>query len=187
MILQTGKRNNAFTLIELILVMAILVIVIAVTFPSLQNFFHGRALEAEGRRFLTLTRYAQSRAASEGIPMTLWIDPQEGSYGLEARTGYLERDDKAVDYELDKDLDVEVPQTTMNRALLTPEQQYRRRKTVSRNALPEILFAPDGSIDVMSPDTVIIREASGNKSALWITQTPNRLGYEVQTNEMARR
>src|SRR5688572_19269233 len=91
---RSGSR--AFTLIELILVMALLVIVIGVTFPSLQKFFRGRTLESEGRRFLTLTRYAQSRAVAEGIPMTLWVDPLEGIYGLEAQKGFLDRDDKAV-------------------------------------------------------------------------------------------
>src|SRR5919112_30043 len=94
MTLPTGQRKSkrcAFTLIELILVMAMLVIAIAVTFPSLQAFFRGRALESEGRRLLTLTRYAQSRAVSEGIPMTLWIDGHEGAYGLEAQNGYLDR------------------------------------------------------------------------------------------------
>src|SRR5258706_12236786 len=106
MILRIGQRNKrgAFTLIELILVMALVVIVIAVTFPSLQNFFRGRTLESEGRRFLTLTRYGQSRAVAEGIPMTLWIDPLQGAYGLEAQKGFLDRDDRAVEYDVDEKL-----------------------------------------------------------------------------------
>src|SRR5437868_4904235 len=112
MILPTGKRNNrargAFTLIELILVMALLVIVIAVTFPSLQSFFRGRTLDSEGRRFLTLTRYARNRAVSEGVPMTIWVDLIQGSYGLEAQKGFLDRDDKAVEYTVDEKLDIEI-------------------------------------------------------------------------------
>src|SRR4051812_47261095 len=110
MTLPTGhKRSNAaFTLIELILVMAILVIALATTFPMLQGFFRGRTLESEGRRFLTLTRYGQSRAVSEGIPMTLWINAKQRTYGLEAQTGYLDNDNKAVEYDLDSKLDIEV-------------------------------------------------------------------------------
>src|SRR5262245_32345834 len=89
------RHRRAFTLIELILVMALLMIVAAVSFPSLRNFFQGRSLDSEARRFLSLTRYAQSRAISEGIPMVLWLDAREGTYGLQAETGYLDIDSKA--------------------------------------------------------------------------------------------
>ena len=76
----TGNKNanppaaDGFTLIELMLVLTLLLIVIGVAFPSLQHFFRGRNLDSEARRFLSLTRYGQSRAVSEGVPMVLWID-----------------------------------------------------------------------------------------------------------------
>lgn len=168
-------------MIELILVMALLVIVVAVTFPSMQRFFRGRTLDSEGRRFLTITRYAQTRAASEGIPMTLWIDPLQGSYGLEAQKGFLDHDDKAVEYDLDEKLDIEIAQTCLNRAQMTQEQQLRRRTTSnSRNASSEIHFAPDGSVDVTSPQAVRIHESSEKDHALWVVLAENRNGYEVQ-------
>src|SRR5262245_47792338 len=97
----------AFTLIELILVMALLLIVVGVAFPSLQNFFRGRSLDSEVRRFLSLTRYAQSRAVSESIPMVLWLDAREGTYGLQADAGYLDNDSKAVEYTLSQDVSLE--------------------------------------------------------------------------------
>jgi prepilin-type N-terminal cleavage/methylation domain-containing protein len=179
---------RGFTLIELILVMALLVIVVSLTFPDLRKFFRGRTLESEGRRFLTLTRYGQNRAASEGIPMTLWIDPIQGSYGLEAQKGFLDKDDKAVEYNVDDKLDIEVAQTGSSRAELTMEQQTRRRTTGNaRNANAEIRFAPDGSIDVMSPQSVCIREAGDKDRALWVTIADNRNAYEVQKNAPQRR
>src|SRR5262245_26935387 len=89
-----NRKSKAFTLIELILVMALLLIVAGVTFPSLRNFFQGRSLDSEARRFLSLTRYAQSRAISEGMPMVLWLDAREGTYGLQAETGYVDSDNK---------------------------------------------------------------------------------------------
>ena len=55
-------RSAGFTLIELILVMAMLLIVLSLTAPSLAVFFRGRALDSEARRFMTLTHYGQSRA-----------------------------------------------------------------------------------------------------------------------------
>src|SRR5687768_13589517 len=99
------KRNGdnatgGFTLIELIRVMTLLLIVMAVTFPSMQNFFRGRNLDSEARRLLALTRYGQSRAVSEGVPMVLWFDKKDRSYGLRAMEGYLDLDDKALEYSL---------------------------------------------------------------------------------------
>src|SRR5262245_30883815 len=58
---QPASFRSAFTLIELILVMAMLLIVLGVAFPSLKGFFQGRNIDSEARRFLSLTRYGQSR------------------------------------------------------------------------------------------------------------------------------
>src|SRR5262249_19567201 len=74
--------SQAFTLIELILVMALLAIVLGISAPSLSRFFRGRSLESEAQRFLALTRHAQSRAVSEGVPMVVWLWPKQRSYGM---------------------------------------------------------------------------------------------------------
>src|SRR5437667_286619 len=95
---------RAFTLIELILVMALLSIVLAVSAPALSNFFRGRNLDSEARRFVSLTRYAQSRAVSEGVPMIVWMDIRQGTYGLQQEPGYTPLDEKAVDFVLSKGL-----------------------------------------------------------------------------------
>ena len=117
MTLRTGNRRTrsneqdrarAFTLIELILVMALLLIVIGVALPSLKRFFHGRNLDSEARRFLSLTRYGQSRAVSEGVPMVLWIDTRRGAYGLQQQAGYTDGDSNAVRFALAEELRVEV-------------------------------------------------------------------------------
>jgi prepilin-type N-terminal cleavage/methylation domain-containing protein len=70
----TDDALRAFTLVELIVVMTLLVTVIALASPSLAGFFRGRAVDAEARRFMSLTRLGQSRAAPEGVPMILWVD-----------------------------------------------------------------------------------------------------------------
>ena len=168
---RSNKQQVAFTLIELILVMALLMIVLAVSAPSLQGFFKGRNLDSEARRLLSLTKYGQSRAVSEGIPMLLWVDWKQKSYGLRAAAGFVEPDDKAVEFTLDKDLKIE----TENRVL--------QPGTVSQNDriignLPTIRFLPDGSISETSPYT--IKLSQGQKDALWIGQSTNRLRYEIQ-------
>src|ERR1035437_9191760 len=108
--------RRGFTLIELILVMALLTIVISLTAPKLSRFFHGRTLDSEARRLLALTRSGQSRAVSEGVPMDLWVDAAQGTFGLEAEPSYDTSDPKAVDFALDSGLQLEV----VNKLVVAP-------------------------------------------------------------------
>jgi len=165
--------SRAFTLIELILVMAMLLIVLAVAAPSLSNFFRGRSLDSEARRFVALTHYARSRAVSEGTPMVLWINGQDGSYGLEAEISYTPSDEKAVDFNLGKDLQIQITE-------LANEPTANKPATAANRTAPAIRFGPDGFIAESSPRTIVISEAKGD--AIWISQSRNRLNYEVQTN-----
>ena len=185
MTLRTGNNQiksveapgpRAFTLIELILVMALLVIVIAVASPSLSRFMRGRTLDSEARRFVSLTRYGQSRAVSEGVPVVLWINTRQGSYGLRQEAGYFEQDAKAVDFLLGKDLRLEVAGLP---AQLGPLAQARATRQTDPNT-PMLRFPPDGFIDETSPQSVVIRDQSGE--SIWITQSRNRLNYEIHTN-----
>ena len=167
----------AFTLIELILVMALLVIVIAVAAPSLANFFRGRTIDSEARQLVSLARYGQSRAVSEGVPMVLWLDTKRGTYGLRQETGYTTEDLKAVEFTLGQDLRVSVGDAA------TPTTPMARART-ARSADPNVAtlrFQPDGFIDETSPQTVVLRDESA--STIWITQSRNRLNYEISTNQ----
>ena len=183
MILPTGKLTGArmrspraaFTLIELILVMAMLMIVLSVAAPSLSNFFRGRSLDSEARRFVSLTRYGQSRAVAEAAPMDLWIDTTQGGYGLEEEAGYTDLDTKAVDLDLGKDLVIELQDLPAHANRSTQKNQLHGN-------LPTIRFRPDGFISETSPRIVVIREKSGE--AVWIIQSRNRLNYEIQTNAL---
>lgn len=167
---------RAFTLIELMLVMAMLLIVLAVSFPSLRGFFRGRNLDNEARRFLSLTRYAQNRAVSEGYPMVLWIDVKEGTYGMQAQTGYLDEDDKSVEFELDETLRFEVTRPTLIRATAT---QRNETASVAGN-LPAIRFTSDGFYSDSSPERIVIRQ--DDKDEVVIAKSDNRLSYEIQTS-----
>ncbi len=179
-LLQTppSTRSRAFTLIELMLVMAILLIVLAVSFPSLRGFFRGRHLDHEARRFLSLTRYAQNRAVSEGYPMVLWIDAKEGVYGMQAQTGYLDEDDKSVEYGIHESLELEVTRPTLVR--VTAGQ--RDESASVAGSLPAIRFAPDGFYTESSPERVVIRQRNEDRSEdeVVIAKSENRLGYEIQ-------
>src|ERR1039457_1703620 len=137
---QTARRG--FTLIELILVMALLTIVISLTAPRLSRFFHSRTLDSEARRLLALTRSGQSRAVSEGVPMDLWVDAAQGAFGLEAEPSFDTSDSKAVDFTLDSGLQLEVVNktvvapintVTMNRPQRVSTASVRRVNLVHAN------------------------------------------------------
>lgn len=170
-------QRRAFTLIELIIVMGLLAIVIAVGMPSLRGFFQARDLDSEARRLLTLTRHGQSRAVSEGIPMVLWVDSQERTYGLQAQAGYLVEDSRANEYELGEGLEIEAAAPPITSVTSTGTQANRYAQKVGE--LPMIRFTPDGFISDSSPEHIEVRDSRG--SALWIARSGNRLNYEIQT------
>lgn len=193
MILRTGRtRSNGrigtsgFTLIELILVMALIVIIASIVTPQMSNFFRGRTLNNEARRFMTLTRYAENRAVSEGVPMLLWIDEQNREYGLEAQPGYLDKDDKAVEYQLADDLQIEVGNpvspygtTSQYDTTVTTQQPVMASLPTNRRY---ILFSPDGFINLQSPDMILIRRDQNDVVA--IGPSRNWQSYEIFTNNI---
>ena len=180
--------RRGFTLIELILVMALLTIVISLTAPRLSRFFHGRTLDSEARRLLALTRSGQSRAVSEGMPMDLWVDAEQGTFGLEAEPSYETSDPKAVDFTLDSGLRLEVVnQTAVARAnTMNPGQQASiasvPRVNLVHASLPTIRFLPDGSLGERSPQ--MLRLTGDDGGSLWLVQSRDGSNnYEIRNTD----
>ena len=98
------RHVRAFTLIELILVLALLVIITSMAAPAMADFIRGRALDSEARRLMALMHAGQSRAVSEGMPMVLWVDEKQGAYGLQAETTGKNGDPKAENLTLDSNV-----------------------------------------------------------------------------------
>jgi prepilin-type N-terminal cleavage/methylation domain-containing protein len=176
--------RGAFTLIELILVMTILTIVVSITAPALANFFHGRTLDSEARRLLALTRAGQSRAASEGIPMELWMDTEKNAFGLEAQPSYEADDGKAVELTMDSDIQMQVLNGSIATSAAasgatTPSGTVDGKPLVSRHPnVPKIQFLPDGSISETSPQALILTGRDG--MSICLQQSRNRLNYEIR-------
>jgi len=176
MTFATGKQRNnrGFTLIELILVMAIMIIVMGIVAPEMGNFFRGRNLDNEAERFLTLTRYGRSRAISEGAPVELWIDAKEGAYGLQAMSGYTETRTNAVSYSVASS--VQISASTPS-GLLVRSNYWTPSQTRTRT-LPSIRFQPDGYISDSSPHDIYLKQ--GDDSEVWIAENDNHLRYDIQ-------
>jgi len=178
------RAGEGFTMVELLLVMAVIVAAISVAAPTLANFFRGRTLDSEARRLLALTHAGQSRAVSEGIPMQLWVDVEKKRYGLKEEAGWVDKDPREVEFELDKDLKLEVvnaekvnPVNTWGMAL--PEQlptTAADRDPIS--SLPQIRFLPDGTVAEGGPRAVRLTDRDG--VSRWIAQAPNGMDYEIR-------
>jgi len=165
---RSGKRQCAFTLIELILILALLVIITSLVVPAMQNFIRGRSLDAEARRFLSLTRAAQSRAVSEGMPIMLWVNEKENTYGVEQETPGQNGDAKAESLNIDDTLQVAVVKSSAG-------------AQTTLHSLPAIKFLPDGTIDENSPQKLQLTHTDGG--VLWLIESRNHMGYEIRDTE----
>lgn len=190
--------------------MAILAAVLAVSAPSLGRFFKGRSLDSEAYRLLALTRHAQERAVTEGIPMILWIDLNARRYGLRAdptwslapsgsRAGtvasmavgnerafqdVLQDDHRATDFAIAEDVELEVEPAVVSRQT-TGSLAIRETPVTSR---PLLRFQPDGFLPVSGPLWILVRSRSTDNSRrdgsqLWIAPGIHRQAYEIWTNQ----
>lgn len=186
--IRIPHSNAAFTLIELILVMAILTMGVALTAPTLANFFRGRTLDSEARRLLALTHIGQNRAVSEGIPIDLWLDPANGVIGLDAEPSYETVDARAVEFDLDSGLKIEVSrQTVVAPATMTLSRSQVNstasvpRVNLTHSALPTIRFLPDGNISETSPQMVRLSGRDG--VSLWLALAQDKMSYEIRRTD----
>jgi prepilin-type N-terminal cleavage/methylation domain-containing protein len=80
-------RHSGFTLLELVLVLAILVIVMALIAPSLQGFAAGRSGKNLATNLVAMTNYARTQAVAEGRTYRLNFDPSEHAFWLTYENG----------------------------------------------------------------------------------------------------
>jgi prepilin-type N-terminal cleavage/methylation domain-containing protein len=177
------RAPGAFTLIELILVMTVLTIAASITAPALANFFRGRTLDSEARRLLSLTRQGQSRAVSEGLPMELWFDVQQGVYGLEAEPSYEPNDSKAVTFTLEREMQMEVASANIATNFMARSSSSTQSSTKRSNHpnLPVISFLPDGSVGETSPQTLRLTGLDGRSMLVGLSRSG--LNYEIRSQK----
>lgn len=166
--------------------MALLVTVIAIASPSLAGFFRGRAVDAEARRLMSLTRLGQSRAAAEGIPMLLWVDLNQRAYGLEADSSFTDNDERAIEYAFDSNVTAEIGASESGMELINANTLFSSGNATSsrHSSLPHIRFEPDGSVSDSSPETVRLADRDGG--ALWVGLSENRMNYEIRNHATVR-
>ena len=158
--IRTRAHRSGFTLVELILVMALLAIVMALSAPALSRSMRERHLADEAARFLALTEYARNEAISQAIPLIVWIDPAAGRFGVEVKSGFTGDEQRVREFALDADIHFELLENNAKRAIVELVE-----------------FAPDGVPEGTSIEAFRLLDRFG--SAITIARTDDKLGYEI--------
>lgn len=148
-------------MVELILVMALLATLLAVSSPLLSRSFKQRALEQEATQLLAATEYARDEAVSQGVPMSVWIDVANGACGVQAQSGYEGNPSRERTWFLPADVHFD--------AVAAPTDQSGRMIAAQ--------FDADGTLDLESVDSISL-VARSNES-ITLTQTEDGWGYEI--------
>lgn len=176
--LRRIRSGGGFTLIELIFVLALLAIGALFVASRMGAFIRGRALNFEARRMLSLSHYAQSRAIAEGVPIILWVNAKDSTYGIAIQSTYGTTDENEVDvhavsYTAESSLTLEAP-TGLTAAVSEQEDE----QLGLTEGLAAIRFNPDGFFDQSSVTKITLRQ--GTEAGLELVQTANRLAYEIR-------
>lgn len=157
---EPTRETAGFTLVELIFVMALLTVVVALSAPSLSRSMRQRNLNEEASRFLAATEYARDEAVSQGVPMTVWIDPAAQRFGVEPKKGFDGAVGREREFAVNPDVQFEVGIGVGKGGVITAAE-----------------FSPDGSPALSSLDSVRLMDRF--KSSLSVARTSDGWSYEI--------
>lgn len=155
---DTLLASTAFTLVELILVMAILATILAFSAPLLSRSFKQRGLDEDALQLLAVTEYARDEAVSQGVPMMVWINPQSGSFGVQAKDGYEGDATREKTYWLKQGSRFDLSQAPTNRSGVADAADFDPSGSLVEGGLSEI------SIADRSNNTVTVAQTDDGES-----------------------
>lgn len=132
--LSTGPRTDdrrGTTLLELIVVMAIICTLLAMAAPSLRGFFASRRTHNAAAQMLAVMKTCRSRAISEGRLYRFNLDAHEGVFWMTVR-------EEGVFHEL---------QSEFGRRFHLPEGTKANWEDAAAGSPEHVQFYPDGAAD----------------------------------------
>ena len=161
----TGKKPpNGFTLLELILVIALLAVILAVVAPRLSRTAGHLELATAAQQLASLSRYAHDQAIVSGRSVRLVIDPGSRTAALIRQEGSI----GSLTWGTDP-----------FRQVLFPRQVRVQKKQT-------LIFSPDGQ--VYSPNgevksvTLLLSDEEGNEQHLVIRGSSGRVRVETPSS-----
>lgn len=158
--MKRARTTLGLTLMELVLVMAVLATLMAIAAPRFSRFFAGRDMLEESRRVYALARYARTAAIERSARAEMWIDPESGGYGLDIEDVSGQNDTQPIEWKLKENLRFEID----------PEQEFEENRVIVR-------FLPDGSLDEGAPERFGIRNEAGE--GYDIRKRADGFGYDL--------
>ena len=172
------RTRKAFTLVELILVMArLLVVFMALVVPDVARSLRQRNLEQEAARLLALTEYGRDEAASQGVPMDVWIDPaSKSSSAWNPRPG-TSAAPRAPRPSSSTTTCTSTPSAAGSRCSPARARASHAEGSAHARRHHRGEFAPDGTLDPTSVASIRIADRKG--AGVSVTQTADGYGYQI--------
>lgn len=79
--------SSGYTLLELVLVLAVLAVALAAVAPTLSGFGQGRKAEETAARFVAVTRWARTQAISDGCNYRIVLEPDAARWTVQVESG----------------------------------------------------------------------------------------------------
>lgn len=169
------SRRRAFTLVELMIVIAIIGIMVAMIIPEMRGTYEDALLRSTSRDLVNVFELASSRAISLNQLHRVRLDMETGRYVVERRVRTSGSEDfipltdvSGCAGELDKRISVRVQRPTEDGATEANEE----------NSTEPIAFNADGTADSAM---ILLRDRAGFRLALRISPITSRINvFEME-------
>ena len=153
-------HRHGFTLVELIIVMGLLALAAGIAAPMMARSLRGRNINEEAQRFIALTEYGRDEAVSQGVPMTVWIDPVGQRFGVEPKEGFEGDTARSREFALNPDVFIKADRIVNSGGLSIAAE-----------------YAPDGAPSTANVEALSLEDRFGN--VVNITRTSDLWAYEI--------
>lgn len=190
---KTAAPRSAFTLLELLLVLALVAMLVGVMVLSLPNLAGGRRLEREAERFATVLRLARADAANRSRRLRLTFDAETAQPAVVWEPEPLTAPGEFVDYTtvctwrnlLQAD-GIRVDRCTYSgpsRYRYVPDAASADGETMTETDLAPLTFEPDGSADSAVVHLVEADDPEGTLARIELNGVTGRVTSRVLTPE----
>lgn len=177
-----SKFRRAFTLIEMMVVIAIIAIVAAMIIPQMKGSFNDALLRSSGRDLVNVFNFASSRAVSLDQRYRVKFDTQNGQYTVERQI----HDGAGLDFAPLKDVSGAEGKVDSRIAVeinLPDEGSSENNSNVApadQNAPDTISFYPDGTADAAE---IRLRDRDGFQLLLQLNPVTARVHVTTPQHE----